>query len=235
MKTKKYKNIEKAFFTAVFLSSIFLCLSCSNLFSAKTAGNNSDTGNTGSANLFQNAKYTVSGSIALKGALPAELAAKNENSTLAGNEKSAAPSGLNSLTITYTLAFKDSNSVITKKNLGAGENSFSVELEKGIYTVSVTGCDDSGYKVVAGKSLAPFTLSDSNKKVTDLNIVASPISTGSGTGTVSLRLNITGCGIKAYKAVWTENGTEKCTTVYAGGAALSNPVFLYDRRRWSVS
>ena len=101
MKTKKYKNIEKAFFTAVFLSSIFLCLSCSNLFSAKTAGNNSDTGNTGSANLFQNAKYTVSGSIALKGALPAELAAKNENSTLAGNEKSAAPSGLNSLTIIH--------------------------------------------------------------------------------------------------------------------------------------
>lgn len=225
MKTKKYKNIEKAFFTAVFLSSIFLCLSCSNLFSAKTAGNNSDTGNTGSANLFENAKYTVSGSIALKGALPAELAAKNENSTLAGNEKSAAPSGLNSLTITYTLAFTDSNSVITEKNLGAGENSFSVELEKGIYTVSVTGFDDSGNKVVAGKSLAPFTLSDSNKKVTDLNIVASPISTGSGNGTVSLRLNITGCGIKAYKAVWTENGTEKCTTVYAGGAALSNPVF----------
>lgn len=227
MKTKKYKNIEKAFFTAVFLSSIFLCLSCSNLFSAKTAGNNSDTGNTGSANLFQNAKYTVSGSIALKGALPAELAAKNENSTLAGNEKSAAPSGLNSLTITYTLTFTDSSDSTNNKTvtLTQGDETFSVELEKGIYTVSVTGCDDSGNKVVAGKSLAPFTLSDSNKKVTDLNIVASPISTGSGNGTVSLRLNITGCGIKAYKAVWTENGTEKCTTVYAGGAALSNPVF----------
>ena len=73
--------------------------------------------------------------------------------------------------------------------------------------------------------MPPFTLSDSNKKVTDLNIVASPISTGSGNGFVDLVFNVTGCGIKGYKATWNENGTEKCTTVYAGGAALSNPVF----------
>ena len=68
-------------------------------------------------------------------------------------------------------------------------------------------------------------MSDTNKTVSDLTVSVAPISTGSSTGTVSLRLYITGCGIKAYKAVWTENDTEKCTTVKAGGADLSNPIF----------
>ncbi|MCI6799545.1 MAG: right-handed parallel beta-helix repeat-containing protein [Spirochaetia bacterium] len=223
MKTKRNRNALRYFFGFVMLSMMVLCFSCDNLFSLK-ASNDSSTGE--EKEFSRNSKYTVSGNIVLKGALPAELiAGGTTNSKSSSIAKSAAPSTPSS--ITYTLVFTDlSDSTNTKTvSLTEGDESFSVELNKGTYGLSVTGCDSSGNEIVSGNASSAFTLSDTNKTVSDLTVSVAPISTGSSTGTVSLRLYITGCGIKAYKAVWTENDTEKCTTVKAGGADLSNPIF----------
>lgn len=223
MKTKRNRNALRYFFGFVMLSMMVLCFSCDNLFSLK-ASNDSSTGE--EKEFSRNSKYTVSGNIVLKGALPAELiAGGTTNSKSSSIAKSAAPSITSS--ITYTLVFTDlSDSTNTKTvSLTEGEKSFSVELNKGTYGLSVTGCDSSGNEIVSGNASSTFTLGDTNKTVSDLTVSVAPISTGSSTGTVSLRLYITGCGIKAYKAVWTENDTEKCTTVKAGGADLSNPIF----------
>ena len=224
MKTKRNRNALRHFFGFVMLSMMVLCFSCDNLFSLK-ASNDSSTGE--EKEFSRNSKYTVSGNIVLKGALPAELiAGSTTNSKSSSITKSAAPSTTSS-SIAYTLTFTDSSDITNKKTviLPQGEETFSVELNKGTYGLSVTGCDSSGNEIVSGNASSAFTLSDTNKTVSDLTVSVAPISTGSSTGTVSLRLNITGCGIKAYKAVWTENGTEKCTTVAVGGADLSNPVF----------
>lgn len=223
MKTKRNRNALRHFLGFVMLSMMVLCFSCDNLFSLK-ASNDSSAGE--EKEFSRNSKYTVSGNIVLKGALPAELiAGGTTNSKSSSIAKSAAPSITSS--ITYTLVFTDlSDSTNTKTvSLTEGDESFSVKLNKGTYGLSVTGCDSSGNEIVSGNASSTFTLGDTNKTVSDLTVSVAPISTGSGTGTVSLRLNLTGCGIKAYKAVWTENDTEKCTTVKAGGADLSNPIF----------
>lgn len=223
MKTKRNRNALRYFFGFIMLSMMVLCFSCDNLFSLK-ASNDSSAGE--EKEFSRNSKYTVSGNIVLKGALPAELiAGGTTNSKSSSIAKSAAPSITSS--ITYTLVFTDlSDSTNTKTvSLTEGDESFSVKLNKGTYGLSVTGCDSSGNEIVSGNASSTFTLGDTNKTVSDLTVSVAPISTGSGTGTVSLRLNLTGCGIKAYKAVWTENDTEKCTTVKAGGADLSNPIF----------
>lgn len=223
MKTKRNRNALRLFFGFVMLSMMVLCFSCDNLFSLK-ASNDSSTGE--EKEFSRNSKYTVSGNIVLKGALPAELiAGGTTNSKSSSIAKSAAPSTPSS--IIYTISFTNSSDSASEKtvHLSAGETTFTVELNKGTYGLSVTGCDSSGNEIVSGNASSAFTLSDTNKTVSDLTVSVAPISTGSSTGTVSLRLYITGCGIKAYKAVWTENDTEKCTTVKAGGADLSNPIF----------
>lgn len=223
MKTKRNRNALRHFFGFVMLSMMVLCFSCDNLFSLK-ASNDSSAGE--EKEFSRNSKYTVSGNIVLKGALPAELiAGSTTNSKSSSIAKSAAPSITSS--ITYTLVFTDlSDSTNTKTvSLTEGEKSFSVELNKGTYGLSVTGCDSSGNEIVSGNASSTFTLGDTNKTVSDLTVSVAPISTGSGTGTVYLMLNLTGCGIQAYKAVWTENGTQKVTTVEVGGADLTTPIF----------
>lgn len=223
MKTKRNRNALRYFFGFVMLSMMVLCFSCDNLFSLK-ASNDSSAGE--EKEFSRNSKYTVSGNIVLKGALPAELiAGGTTNSKSSSIAKSAAPSITSS--ITYTLVFTDlSDSTNTKTvSLTEGDESFSVKLNKGTYGLSVTGCDSSGNEIVSGNASSTFTLGDTNKTVSDLTVSVAPISTGSGTGTVSLRLNLTGCGIQAYKAVWTENGTQKVTTFKVGGADLTTPIF----------
>lgn len=223
MKTKRNRNALRHFFGFVMLSMMVLCFSCDNLFSLK-ASNDSSTGE--EKEFSRNSKYTVSGSIALKGALPAELiAGGTTNSKSSSIAKSAAPSTPSS--ITYTISFTNSSDSASEKtvHLSAGETTFTVELNKGTYGLSVTGCDSSGNEIVSGNASSTFTLGDTNKTVSDLTVSVAPISTGSGTGTVYLMLNLTGCGIQAYKAVWTENGTQKVTTVEVGGADLTTPIF----------
>lgn len=223
MKTKRNRNALRHFFGFVMLSMMVLCFSCDNLFSLK-ASNDSSAGE--EKEFSRNSKYTVSGNIVLKGALPADLiAGGTTNSKSSSIAKSAAPSITSS--ITYTLVFTDlSDSTNTKTvSLTEGDESFSVELNKGTYGLSVTGCDSSGNEIVSGNASSTFTLGDTNKTVSDLTVSVAPISTGSGTGTVYLMLNLTGCGIQAYKAVWTENGTQKVTTVEVGGADLTTPIF----------
>ncbi len=223
MKTKRNRNALRYFFGFVMLSMMVLCFSCDNLFSLK-ASNDSSTGE--EKEFSRNSKYTVSGNIVLKGALPAELiAGGTTNSKSSSIAKSAAPSITSS--ITYTISFTNSSDSASEKtvHLSAGETTFTVELNKGTYGLSVTGCDSSGNEIVSGNASSTFTLGDTNKTVSDLTVSVAPISTGSGTGTVSLRLNLTGCGIQAYKAVWTENGTQKVTTVEVGGADLTTPIF----------
>lgn len=223
MKTKRNRNALRYFFGFVMLSMMVLCFSCDNLFSLK-ASNDSSAGE--EKEFSRNSKYTVSGNIVLKGALPAELiAGGTTNSKSSSIAKSAAPSTPSS--ITYTISFTNSSDSASEKtvHLSAGETTFTVELNKGTYGLSVTGCDSSGNEIVSGNASSTFTLGDTNKTVSDLTVSVAPISTGSGTGTVSLRLNLTGCGIQAYKAVWTENGTQKVTTFKVGGADLTTPIF----------
>ena len=223
MKTKRNRNALRHFFGFVMLSMMVLCFSCDNLFSLK-ASNDSSAGE--EKEFSRNSKYTVSGNIVLKGALPAELiAGSTTNSKSSSIAKSAAPSTPSS--ITYTISFTNSSDSASEKtvHLSAGETTFTVELNKGTYGLSVTGCDSSGNEIVSGNASSTFTLGDTNKTVSDLTVSVAPISTGSGTGTVYLMLNLTGCGIQAYKAVWTENGTQKVTTVEVGGADLTTPIF----------
>ncbi len=223
MKTKRNRNALRHFFGFVMLSMMVLCFSCDNLFSLK-ASNDSSAGE--EKEFSRNSKYTVSGNIVLKGALPADLiAGGTTNSKSSSIAKSAAPSTPSS--ITYTISFTNSSDSASEKtvHLSAGETTFTVELNKGTYGLSVTGCDSSGNEIVSGNASSTFTLSDTNKTVSDLTVSVAPISTGSGTGTVYLMLNLTGCGIQAYKAVWTENGTQKVTTVEVGGADLTTPIF----------
>lgn len=223
MKTKRNRNALRHFLGFVMLSMMVLCFSCDNLFSLK-ASNDSSAGE--EKEFSRNSKYTVSGNIVLKGALPAELiAGGTTNSKSSSIAKSAAPSTPSS--ITYTISFTNSSDSASEKtvHLSAGETTFTVELNKGTYGLSVTGCDSSGNEIVSGNASSTFTLGDTNKTVSDLTVSVAPISTGSGTGTVYLMLNLTGCGIQAYKAVWTENGTQKVTTVEVGGADLTTPIF----------
>ena len=72
MKTKRNRNALRHFFGFVMLSMMVLCFSCDNLFSLK-ASNDSSAGE--EKEFSRNSKYTVSGNIVLKGALPAELIA----------------------------------------------------------------------------------------------------------------------------------------------------------------
>ncbi|MGN0739755.1 MAG: hypothetical protein ACI4LX_06250 [Treponema sp.] len=226
MKTKRNGNTLRHFLGFVLLGIMVLCFSCDNLFSFKVSQNSSDSGSKESS---AGAKYTVSGSIVLKGAVPAELiAGGTENSESASTAKSAAPSSSSLADITYKLTFTNSSdsAYVNTVELNAGETSFSVALSKGTYELSVTGTDSSDNEIVSGKS-SSFTLSDTNSNVSDLTVTVSPISTGSATGTVYLTLNLTDCGIQAYRAVWTENGTQKVTTVSAGGdgADISTTTF----------
>ncbi|MGN0731120.1 MAG: hypothetical protein ACI4MA_04330 [Treponema sp.] len=223
MKTKRSSNTLRHFFGFVMLCMMVLCFSCDNLFSLKSS-NDSSTGE--EKEFSRNSKYTISGNIVLKGALPAELiAGGTTNSKSSSIAKSAAPS--TSSSITYTLAFTDSSNTTNNKtvSLTQGDANFLVELNKGTYELSVTGCDSSGNEIVSGKASSTFILSDTNKTVSDLTVSVAPISTGSGTGTVYLTLNLTGCGIRSYKATWNENGTEKVTTFNDSGSDLSTHHF----------
>lgn len=223
MKTKRSSSTLRHFFGFVMLCMIVLCFSCDNLFSLK-ASNDASTGE--EKEFSRNSKYTVSGNIVLKGALPADLiAGGTTNSKSSSIAKSAAPSISSS--ITYTLVFTDSSDSTNNKtvSLTQGDKSFSVELNTGTYGLSVTGCDSSGNEIVSGNVSSTFTLGDTNKTVSDLTVSVAPISTGSDTGTVSLRFDLTGCGILSYKATWNENGTEKVTNFNAGGLELTKPLF----------
>ena len=183
MKTKRNRNALRYFFGFVMLSMMVLCFSCDNLFSLKTSD---DSSAGGEKEFSKSSKYTVSGNIVKKGALPAELiAGGTTNSKSSSITKSAAPS-TSSSSIAYTLTFTDSSDITNKKTviLPQGEETFSVELNKGTYGLSVTGCDSSGNEIVSGNASSTFTLSDTNKTVSDLTVSVAPISTGSSTGII---------------------------------------------------
>lgn len=211
----KRKNLKTFQLRAVFaLALSVFCVSCGNIF--KPDGNISSDGASGSE---KSSAYVVSGSIKIHGALPQVVSSRSEKKT---DVRSALPGDMGAASVSYTVTLtRSSDKKEVSRTLDPGETEFSVGIETGEWTLTVSGADASGNELLHGTYADKIVFTDSTVSAADVAVSVYPVSEGDVTGTVALNLTVTGCGIKAYKAVWTEGGSEKTLTRSNGGADLT--------------
>lgn len=188
------------FFSLMLLSPLFVC-SCSNIISQRDeiAENTENTDGTENRDEGK-AYYSLSGSVGQDGAVPRSVAAPYTNA------RSAVPN-TDGKAKTYIVTAKNTADGTTKNvTVNAPETHFEILLLEGTYTLFVTGYDASGNEILYGKYKNDIILSKDHAAEQGISVYVHPISNDGGTGTVNLVMNLTGCGIKSYKAEWEEGG-----------------------------
>lgn len=176
-------------------------VSCSNIISERDEIAENTENSDGTENRDEGkAYYSLSGSVGQDGAVPRSVAAPYTNA------RSAVPN-TDGIAKTYIVTAKNTADGTTKTvTVNAPETYFEILLLEGTYTLSVTGYDASDKEILYGKYKNDIVLSKDHAAEQDIFVYVHPISNDGGTGTVNLVMNLTGCGIKSYKAEWKEGG-----------------------------